>query len=249
MIKTVVPTMSGLAPKSVRHRRSLRTTTGWLARRHLVGRLQDAAALGADAEHVEVVPGDQLARHLAGAAPSPERDGGQGRAEEPGKRPVVLAQLDVVGIRHAEGPPGAGLAVDDVEAGRPVHASERGERDALEHGEDGGVHADAEREHADDGRRERLVLQERTDGIAEVAGQIAHGLEPPGRPHPARGLGGERDVAEVLQRRVVRGFPIGALGHPLGLGHRQVRADFVAGSRLHREPIGGGAPTTGRVGR
>ena len=78
------------------------------------------------------------------------------RAEESGERPIVIAQVLVVGIRHARADVRRWFrAKIDGESRRPVDACERAERDALEHREDGGVQADAEREDADDGQRER----------------------------------------------------------------------------------------------
>ena len=144
------------------------------ARRDLVGRLQDAAALGADAEHVEVVPGDQLARHRAGAAASPERDGGQRRAEEIGERPVVLAQLQVVGIRQPEGAAGAGLA-RGRRAGWPSRATPASGVSAmlLSMVKTAAFTPMPSASTPTTVSRERLVLQERPDRVADVARQVA----------------------------------------------------------------------------
>ena len=78
-----------------------------------------------------------------------------------------------------------------------------------------------------DGEREGRVLRERADRVADVAQQIAQGLEPPRRPHAAGRFGRQRDVAELSQRRVARVFRIGAVGDPLLRGDGEVRADLL----------------------
>jgi hypothetical protein len=55
---------------------------------------------------------------------------------------------------------------------------------------------------------------------------IVQGVDPPRRPDLARRFGGQRDVAEVFQRRQLRALLIGAVGHPLVGGDRQVRANL-----------------------
>ncbi len=213
------------------------------AGRDLVGGQQGAAALRMHPEHVEVVPGDELGRDRAGAAPASERDVGQSRAEQPGERLAVLAQVQVVGIRQLEGASGAGLAVDHVQPGGALHTGERRQGDAFEHGEDGGIQADAKREHADHGQREPRLLRERAQRIPEVARQVARRLEPSRRPHLARCFGRERDIAEVLQRRVVRADRIGALGHPLASGNGEVGTDLVLEVVLVEFEGGAGRPS------
>ena len=52
------------------------------------------------------------------------------------------------------------VRVEDLELAEP-HAGERGERDALEHREHGGVQADAEREHAERSARSRFFASAR----------------------------------------------------------------------------------------
>ena len=69
----------------------------------------------------------------------------------------MISEVLVVGIRHPKLTSGARFAADDGEAPRLLDAGERGQRHAFEHREDGGVQADAEREHRDDGERKCLV--------------------------------------------------------------------------------------------
>jgi hypothetical protein len=200
---------------------------GMAAGRDFVRRQQRAAARGAYPEDLKVVPGDELPEDLAGATASAQVDLDERGSHEPRERTIVIADVLIVGIRHAKMAPGTRFAVDDMEPGRPVDARERGQREALDHREDGGVEPDAQRQDADNGEREGRVLGEGADRVPNVAHQIAQGLEPPRGPDAPGSLGRQRDVAEILQRRRVRRLPIGAVGHALVFGDRQVRTDLV----------------------
>ena len=226
LISTVLPTMSGSPPKSCRHRPSLRTTTGCRPGATSSDGQERAAALGADAEHLEVVAGDELGRDRAGAASRPSVTLASAEPKSPGERLDVVAQLHVVGIRQLECAPGAGLARGRRAAGPPRHAGERRQGDALEHREDGGVQADAERQHADHGERERRAASRATGRHSGRRWSDRAAPRATRGPHLARRFGRQRDVAEVLERRVVRGLPVDAVGHPVVLGHRQVRLDL-----------------------
>ena len=148
------------------------------------------------------------------------------RAEESRERAIVIAKVLVVGIRQGDATSGAGFAEDNGEPRRPVNAGDWAERDALEHREDGRVQTDAEREHADDGERKDRVLRERANRVADVAQLIVQGVDPPRRPDAAGRFGGQRDVAEILQRRELRAARIGAVRLLLVSGNRQVSLDF-----------------------
>src|SRR2546430_11106247 len=117
----------------------------------LVRREERAAALGTNAEDLKVVSGNDLAPDLAGASASAQTDRGHAGAGEFRERAIVIAEVLVVGIRHAQRTSRTRFAEDDGEPGRSLNACDRAERDALEHREHGGVQADAEREDADHG--------------------------------------------------------------------------------------------------
>lgn len=121
------------------------------ARSDLVRRQERAAPLGANAKQLKVVPGDEFARDLARASASAQIALDESRAHESRERAIVIADVLVVGIGHADDTSRARFAEDDAESGLPVNPRERGEREALEHRDDRGVQADAEREDADHG--------------------------------------------------------------------------------------------------
>ena len=226
LISSVLPTMPGSALEVAPPQTVADHDDRMAARRDLVRRQERAAEPGANAENLEVVSGDDLAPDLAGAAASAQVGRGQDGAEELRERSIVIAEVLVVGIGDAERTSGARFGEDDGEAARLRHAGERAERHAFEHREDGGVQADAEREHADHGEREGRVLRERADRVADVAHQVPQRLEPSRGPHAAGRFGRPRDVAELLQRRIVRVRSICAIRDLLLRGDRQVRADF-----------------------
>ena len=123
---------------------------GVAAGRGLIGRQDGAAQLRADAEHAKVIPGDEFGRHDTRAAALAQGGLEQARAHEVRKRGHVLTQVLIVGIRHAELATGVGLGRHHHEPGRPIDAGQGRDGQALEHGEDGGVEADADREDRDD---------------------------------------------------------------------------------------------------
>ena len=199
---------------------------GMAAGRDFVRRQQRSAARGAHPENLKVIAGDELPEDLAGATASAQVDLDERGSHEPRERAIVIADVLIVRIRHAKMAPGTRFAVSDMEPGRPVDARERGQREALDHREDGGVQANAQRQHTDDGEREGRVLREGAERVPNVAHQIAQGLEPPRGPDAPGRLGRQRDVAEILQRRVVRRVRIRPFGHALVFGDRQVRTDL-----------------------
>ncbi len=71
--------------------------------------------------------------------------------------------FDVLGIKPKMG---RGFVADDDEAGGGVR--QRPEQDAIHHAEDGGVRADAEREGEDRDDRERGMLDELAEAVADV---------------------------------------------------------------------------------
>ena len=196
------------------------------ARSNLVRRQEGAATLGTNAEDLKVVSGHELGPERAGASTSAETDGGERRAEESRERLIVIAEVLVVGIRHAERTSRTRFSEDGSESRRPVNASERAEPKALGHGEHRGVQADAEHQDADDGERKGRVLRESTDRVANIAHEIMQRVEPPRGPDSAGGFRREQDVAEFLQRRIVCRPSIGPVGEALVLGDGQVRANF-----------------------
>ena len=193
---------------------------------HLVRRQERAAALGTNAEDLEVVPGDELGPDRTGTSTPAQADRRDGRAEELREPFIVIAKVPIIGVRQAERASRVRFSEDNGEPSGTVDAGNRREREPLEQGEDGGVQAYAEREDADDGKREDGVLREAPDGVADVAHLIVQGIEPPRGPDPASGFGRQRDVAELPERRVARLLWIRALGDLLTARDGKVRADF-----------------------
>ena len=122
-----------------------------LAGRDFVRREQRAAQLGAHTQVLEVVAGHELAEDRLGAEAGPQVDGHVPRPDEPGERPIVVAEVLVVGVRQRHLAASARLVEHDGQVRRPLDAGEGVESQALEQRERRSVQADADREHGGDG--------------------------------------------------------------------------------------------------
>ncbi len=220
------------------------TTTGWRPGAISSDGSSVRPRCGADAEHLEVVAGDDLRPQRARRALAAEPDRGDDRAHEAVERAVVVAEILVVGIRDAERATRARFTKHRYQPGRSRHAGERCERDALQHREHRGVEADAERQDGDDGEREGRILRERANRVADVAHLIVQELEPPRRPDTPRRFSG------VARRcRTPSANPAGLRGdrRRRPSDRRRPSSDargFLPGDRLRRDRVASTATTT-----
>ena len=122
------------------------------SRRVLVRRQERAAQRRAHAQHLEVVAGDDLAKDRPRPASPAEIGREDARPEEPCEGARLIAQVAIIEVRHRQIASGVGFRIDDAEPRRALDARERAERHALQHREDDRIHADAQRQDADDGQ-------------------------------------------------------------------------------------------------
>ena len=181
---------------------------------------------GANAENLEVVAGDELAPDLTGAAASAQVDRGHDGAEELRERPIVIAEVLIVGIRDAQRTSGARFGEDDGELPDFVTPASGLSAMPLSIVKTAAFRPMPSVSTPTTVSEKAGFFASAADRVADVAHQIPQRLEPARGPHAAGRFGRQRDVAELLQRRIVRVRSIRAIGDLLLRGDRQVRADF-----------------------
>jgi len=110
------------------------------------------------------------------------------------------------------------------ELGRMGHR-QRAQADRVDHLEDGGVGADAERERQDGDRGEPRIPAEEPQAVAQILRQP---LEPHAAPHLARDLLDRGDVADLAPRGGFRLRARLAAVHAIADRHLEVRPDLFA---------------------
>ena len=156
------------------------------ARRTVVVRREGSADVRADAEHVEIVAGDELAADALGLAVGHHRE----RRGEPREHAVehgaAIAEVAIHRVREGAVVERASLkragAVEDDQPLRRFHRQEA-EQHLVGERKDGRVGADPERERHDDDERERRRREERPRRVAEV---LQHGTSIPRTRRPCQ---------------------------------------------------------------
>ena len=149
----------------------------------VVGCGEEAAEGGLDAEHGEVVAGDDLGVDDVGGCAAAEAGVAGGGGEQAGEGLVLVAEILVHGVGEVVGvvaAPAAGFTVpggiggfEDDERGGIVDGK-RAQQGLIEEREDGGVGADAEREGEDGGEREAGGAAELAECELEVLLEAVH---------------------------------------------------------------------------
>src|SRR5579859_942262 len=89
---------------------------------------------------------------------------------------ALVPPVQIVLVRNGDG--GIFAFFDDEnEAGR-ITKGQRAQKNGVDHAEDGGVRADAQRQCEDGDRRKARTLRQETEGIADVMEQCEHDFSP-----------------------------------------------------------------------
>ncbi len=140
------------------------------ARRHIVGRGEQPAACGADAEEVEEVARDDEAADELGGVAGIEAGGDAAPPGESLEHLAVIAQRRVEGVREHV------ADVAAVHVGEPFGVRDREplQQRGIDEAEHRGVGADAQREGEHRRRGEAGLLTQHPDRIAHILPEIRH---------------------------------------------------------------------------
>ena len=132
-------------------------------RRRIVLGHERAADRSADAEHAEVVAGDDLAEGQSRAVPEVQRTEHRRVADDLLEHLVLRVEIEIVGVRRGAealaGGDGRRVCVDVDEPIGPLDG-QRPEQHRVDYGKEGRIEADADREGGDGDRREPRALDQ-----------------------------------------------------------------------------------------